>query len=151
MTKQSLPPLDQLLIKTACRELLLHTAALADQGDFQAMAAQFSADAVLQRPGGEPLQGRQAILDSYLTRPAERISMHLILGTRFLSVQADRVSAITQIQLWNALSTDSPGPFGRPARGRELVGHFNDEFRLEDGAWKIQRREAGFDLFLDIP
>ncbi|MGO3741252.1 nuclear transport factor 2 family protein [Kerstersia sp.] len=151
MTQAPLSPLDQLLIKTACRELVLHTAALADQGDFAAMADQFSAAAILQRPGGEPLQGRQAILDSYLSRPAERISMHLILGTRFTQVSASQAQAITQVQLWNALSTDSPGPFGRPARGRELVGHFQDEFRLENGTWKILRRAAGFDLFLDIP
>ncbi|CAM4166714.1 nuclear transport factor 2 family protein [Kerstersia similis] len=151
MTQPALKPMDQLLVKTACRELVLHTAALADQGDFAAMAEQFSKDAVLQRPGGEPLQGRQAILDSYLTRPAERISMHLILGTRFTEVHATHACAITQVQLWNALATDSPGPFGRPARGRELVGHFHDEFRLEQGTWKILRRAAGFDLFLDIP
>lgn len=151
MTDATLSPLEQLLVKTACRELIMQTAAYADAGDFDAMTQQFSSAAILQRPGGEPLEGRDAILASYRARPAERISQHLLLGTRFTHVSAEQASAITQVQLWNALSTDAPGPFGRPARGRALVGHFKDELCLENGEWKIQRREAGFDMFLDIP
>lgn len=151
MTPSLLAPLEQLLIQSACRDLVLRTAALADQGDFAAMTEQFAPDAVLQRPSGEPLHGRAAILASYAQRPADRLSMHLILGTRFLGLTTDHAEAITQVQVWNASTADSAGPFGRPARGKELVGHFHDQFCWLDGRWQIARRRAAFDLFIELP
>ena len=64
----------RVLIVQACQEVVLRAAACVDGGDAAALAALFTEDAVLVRPGAEPLVGRTAIRDTYAQRPAERIT-----------------------------------------------------------------------------
>jgi ketosteroid isomerase-like protein len=147
MANDMLDPVARLVAENACRALVLAGADFIDRGQFASLAAVFSADALLVRPNGATLAGCDAIIASYTTRPANRISRHLIFGTRFIEVTAHQAAAATQVLLWSGSTDDEPGPFGRPARGQEVVGRFDDEFAFTDGSWRITKRIASFELF----
>lgn len=142
--------IEQLLTRQACQDLVLHAAALADAGDAQALARLFAEDAVLQRPSGEPLQGRAAIGAAYAQRPPGRITRHLVTNTLFDFSDDSRPGALSQVLLWSCDAAAEAGPHGRPAHARQLVGEFEDQFvRAPDGRWRIQRRTARFVMFRD--
>jgi uncharacterized protein (TIGR02246 family) len=138
------------LARQACLDLVLRAAACADAGDAQALAQLFAEDGLLQRPSGEPLHGRAAIAAAYGQRPAGRMTRHLVTNTLFDMVDADHARACSLVLLWSCDAAAEPGPHGRPAHARQLMGEFDDSFvRAADGHWRIQRREARFVMFRD--
>ncbi|MBS7781432.1 nuclear transport factor 2 family protein [Acidovorax sp. CCYZU-2555] len=142
--------IERLFIRQACQDLVLRAAACADAGDAQALAQLFAEDAVLQRPSGDALRGRAAIGAAYAQRPAGRLTRHLVTNTLFDFADEDHPGALSQVLLWSCDEAAEPGPHGRPAHARELVGEFDDRFcRAPDGGWLIQRRVARFVMFRD--
>lgn len=139
---------DQWLTRLACGDVIERSARCVDDGDAHGIAALFAEDGVLQRPSGEPLQGREAIRASYAARPAERITRHLVTNT-VINLQSDgSAHAKSRVLLWSGSSDTPDSPFGRQAQPRELVGEFDDLLqRQSDGAWRIVRRTASFALY----
>ena len=74
----------RLVAEQACRDLVLRAATLTDAQDHEGFAALVAGDGVLVRPGAQPLQGHDAIIESYRARPAERITRHLISNTQVM-------------------------------------------------------------------
>ena len=144
--------LQRLLDESACRELVLRAAALADSGQSDALAALFTSDAHLTRPNGEQIAGREAIARTYADRPAHRMTVHLVCGTLFDEVGLGHAQATSRVLLWSAdLRTDSSQQ-GRAAEGRQIVGRLVDRFRRDAEGWRIARRVACFDLHTpDVP
>lgn len=136
--------LQRLLIEDACRQLVLRAAAAADAHDADGLALLFAPDGVLQRPGGEPLNGREAIRAAYAARPRSRITRHLVTNTRVSVESAARARAHSLVLLWSGSTDDADGPQGRPARGPALVGEFDDTLVLHEGAWCFEYRVARF-------
>lgn len=142
----------RLLDEAACRDLVLRSAALADAGQPDALAALFTASAQLTRPNGVVLAGREAIARAYRDRPAHRTTVHLVCGTLFDEVGTDHADATTRVLLWAADLRADSGPQGRPAEGRQVVGRFVDRFVRAVEGWRIDRRVAWFDLHSpDLP
>ena len=138
--------LQQLLIKEACRELVLRCAACADANDAAGLAALFALEATLVRPDGTALQGRAAIAAAYQLRPAERITRHLVSNSivDIASPQAARVHS--SVLLWSGTTADAESPQGRPAHTRQIVGSFDDHCVLTPAGWRIAQRRASFVL-----
>jgi len=149
------PPLSvdllALLSEQACRTLVLRSAALSDAGDAAALAALFSEDAELVRPGAPAITGRAAIEQSYRQRPAGRITAHMVLGTVFDGAIGDggEASATSRVLVWTADAGTEPGPHGRPAEPRQRLGFFADRFVRTAEGWRIRQRRAGFEMFRD--
>jgi ketosteroid isomerase-like protein len=138
---------DILRAEQACRDLVLCAAAYADAGDARTLAALFTAEAELVRPGGQPILGREAIATAYRERPAERITVHLVCGTLFDACGPDAASATSRVLLWSGDRGSDAGPHGRPAAPRQVVGSFRDRFVRTAEGWRIARRHASFELF----
>jgi hypothetical protein len=136
----------RLTIEAACRRLVLQAAAHTDANRPAELAALFTADAVLIRPNAAPLHGPDAIRDAYASRPADRISRHLVTGTRVDVQSADEAHATSLVLVWFGSTDDAPGPKGRPVRGEQAVGEFDDHFVRTTDGWRIARREARFVL-----
>lgn len=143
-------PIDRLLAEQACRDLVQHAAARTDAQDHDGFVALFTADAVLVRPAGAALNGREAILSSYRERPANRITRHLLCGTLFSDCSAEAASAVTQVLLWSGDANDAPGAFGRPSP-RQVLGTFEDRFAKTPDGWRIAHRVASFVLYTERP
>ena len=134
-------------IDVACRDTIARAARRVDLQDYEGFAALFTEDGVLQRPNGEPLQGRAAMVAAYRARPATRITRHLLAGTVVDIVSADEALAHSAVLLWVGEQTDATGPSGRPARGAQVAGEFEDRLRrCDDGRWRISHRIARFVL-----
>ena len=136
--------LERLLAEQDCRNLVYRAAAHADQGEPSALAELFTDDAVLVRPGAQPLTGRDAIRAAYAQRAAERITRHLVAQTLIAFPAPDLAQGLSLVQLWIG-STAAPGPYGFCAPVQR-VGEIEDCFALTPLGWRIARREARFVL-----
>lgn len=137
----------QWLAKWACREVIELSAQHADSGDAEALSRLFTDDAVLVRPSGAVLHGREAIRQSYAERPAHRITRHLLAGCVLSVTEDGQARARSRVLLWTGSSDAPASQFGRPADARQIVGEFDDHLeRMPDGTWRIARREASFVL-----
>lgn len=143
----TLAAMHRLLAEQACRDLVVQAAVLSDAQNHEGFAALFAEDGVLVRPGAQPLQGHQAIVDAYRARPPGRITRHLISNTLVVLESGTKARATSGVLLWAGLASDAEGPFGRPAQPRQVVGEFQDRFVLTPRGWRIHRREARFILF----
>ncbi len=135
----------RLLIERACTRIVLESAATNDRQDFDAFAELFAPDGVLHRPAGEPLRGREAIVDSYVTRPSTRVTRHLCTNILIHAESAATARGLTYVLLYTA---DASGmgdkKFGLTSEARKLLGEFEDRFVRLDGAWFIAERRARF-------
>ncbi len=138
--------LQRLLIENACRTLVLRVAACADAHEPAQLAAWFTDDATLVRPNAQPLQGREAIGQAYAQRPAGRITRHLVTQTLVEVESAAVAHAHSCVLLWAGSLADEPGPQGRPAQPRQVLGEFDDRCELTPAGWRIARRDARFVL-----
>lgn len=142
-----LSPVEQLLAEAACRRLVLEAAQAVDHGQPADFAALFAEDGVLMRPNGQALEGRAAIEAAYAARPAGRITRHLVTATLVSFVSATQAHGLSPVVLWSGSGDDPAGPQGRPARGPQVLGEFDDLFVLtQSEGWRIARREARFTL-----
>jgi uncharacterized protein (TIGR02246 family) len=139
--------LRDLLVRQACRDLVLRAAAHTDAQAHERFAALFTPEGVLVRPGAEPLVGRAAIVASYRTRPATRITRHLVTDTLVQVESPTRARARSNVLLWTG-SADTPVErYGRRADAVEALGTFDDVIERTQEGWRIARREASFQLY----
>lgn len=142
--------LQQMSCIVACQTLVLRAAAAADGGDPVALANLFTADAVLERPNSAPIQGREAIRAAYAERPVDRLTRHLVTGTLVTPHGDTEASARSLVLLWSGSLKDPPGPAGRPAASRQVVGEFHDRLVRTPEGWRIAARQALFVLFYEV-
>lgn len=142
--------LERHIAESACRDVVRRAALKLDANDLDGFASMFTRDAVVVRPGKEPLHGVDALLESYRSRPASHMTRHLVAGSVVDLRAPDEAHAISNVLLWTAVADDPPGPFGRRAQSRQVVGEFEDTLRLcSDGVWRISHRQARFVLHVD--
>ncbi len=143
--------LERHIAESACRDVVQRTALKLDENDLDGLASLFTHDAVVVRPGKEPLRGVEALIESYRSRPATHMTRHLVAGSIVDLRGPDEAHAISNVLLWTATTDDSAGPFGRRAQPRQVVGEFEDTLRLcSDGLWRIAHRQARFVLHADV-
>ncbi|UUZ62154.1 nuclear transport factor 2 family protein [Polaromonas sp. P1-6] len=134
-------------IVAACRETVLRAAAAADAGDASALAALFTADAVLERPNAAPIHGRDAIRQAYASRPVERLTRHLVTNTLVDLIAPGEAHVFSLVLVWSGNANDNPGAHGRPADVRQVVGEFRDVLVATNEGWRIARWQAVFVLY----
>ena len=135
-------------IERDCERLVLDFAHFSDAQNYEALASLFAADATLMRPGADPgdaIVGRDAILRSYRSRAAGRITRHICTNIRITVESNDRARGLTYAVVYSAKTGDpAEGHFGVKADPRHLIGEFEDEFVLTAEGWKFQTRRARF-------
>lgn len=142
--------LERELAESACRDVVRRAALKLDANDLDGFAAFFTRDAVVVRPGKEPLLGVDALLASYRSRPASHITRHLVAGSVVDLRAPDEAHAISNVLLWTGNADHEAGDFGRRAQSRQVVGEFEDTLRLcSDGRWRIAHRQARFLLHVE--
>ena len=136
---------ERLAAESACRDLVMKAALRTDAGDHDGFAALFALDAVVTRPGGQPLQGRDAILASYRSRPADRITRHVVTNCVVEVESPTQARATSYVQVWSATAGADATPFGLKAHDRIALGEFCDRFVQVPGEdWRIASRQARF-------
>ncbi|WP_167394294.1 nuclear transport factor 2 family protein [Limnohabitans parvus] len=132
-----------------CRHLVIAAAEAVDGQQYEVFAACFTEDAVLQRPGGEPLTGRAAILASYAQKSPHRLTQHLLCNHRVVVDPAGWAESSCKVLLYVSDQRREHGTQGRLADSKHHVGEFRDHLILTPDGWRIQNRKAWFELQVD--
>lgn len=145
--KQSI---DDLAMHQACHDRVLRVTLCVDLGRFDELPQHFTADAVVSRPAGDPIRGREALRAAYLNRPPERLTRHLISHVVVDRLGPDQARVHSQVLVWAATLPPDAGP-GVQRPQEQFIGEYDDLLRREsDGAWRIAERDSRFIFRLPI-
>ena len=133
-------------IEQDCERLIKLYVNLNDAQDWPAVAALYAEDARFARPSkpGEFVEGREAILASFLARPA-RAQRHVIANTVVEVEDADHARAFSVIVLYMGDAADDGGlPVQDPKS--PLVGTFTDRLVRTPEGWRFAERIGALDF-----
>jgi ketosteroid isomerase-like protein len=133
-------------IEADCERLIKRYVNLNDAQDWPAVAALYTEDARFARPSqpGAFIEGREAILASFLARPA-RSQRHVIANVVVDVEDADHARAFSVIVLYQG----DPAPAGElPAMDGKspLIGTFTDRLVRTAEGWRFAERAGGLDF-----
>ena len=132
-------------IELDCERLIKRYVNLNDAQDWQAVANLYTEDARFARPSkpGEFIEGRAAILASFLARPA-RAQRHVIANTVVDVEDGDRARAFSVIVLYMGDRAED----GLPIQDSKspLIGTFTDKLVRTSEGWRFAERVGGLDF-----
>ena len=135
-------PIDRMAAEHEITRLVIRYAMLNDDGDYPAVAALYVEEGRMARPsGGEPIIGRDAILQSFLARPP-RIARHIITSILPEIVLDTEATCRSTMVLHAAPAGDLPAK----AKGSALLGGFRDRLTLTPDGWRFVERIGTVDL-----
>ncbi len=117
--------------RKAIRELQLSYGNLFDARDADAFAQLYTEDAVLVQINGKEIRTREKFSKAVRNMPPPEDGYHKMLETE-IAIDGDSARAICRFQ-------------ARSVTGRDMTGHYEDEYRRTSEGWKITRRA----VFLD--
>ena len=132
-------------IEADCERLIRRYVNLNDAQDWEAVANLYTEDARFARPSkpGEFIEGRGAILKSFLARPA-RAQRHVIANTVVEVESPAEARAFSVIVLYMGDAADD----GLPVMDAKspLVGIFTDRLVRTPEGWRFEERVGGLDF-----
>ena len=136
---------DRRAIEADCERLIKRYVNLNDAQEWEAVASLYTEDARFARPSkpGEFIEGRKAILASFLARPP-RAQRHAIANVVVEVESPEAARAFSVIVLYQG----DPSPEGLPVMSANspLVGTFTDRLVLTDEGWRFAERVGGLDF-----
>ena len=133
-------------IEQDCERLIRRYVTLNDAQDWQAVANLYTEDARFARPSkpGEFIEGRAAILESFLARPA-RAQRHVIANT---VVEVEGPASARAFSVIVLYMSDAAEDGGLPAMDPKspLVGTFTDRLVRTPEGWRFAERIGGLDF-----
>ena len=133
-------------IEIDCERLIKLYVNLNDAQDWPAVAALYTEDARFSRPSqpGVFIEGREAILESFLARPA-RAQRHVIANTVVDVEDANHARAFSVIVLYQRHVAE-PGELPTMSANSPLVGTFTDRLVRTVEGWRFAERVGGLDF-----
>lgn len=133
-------------IEQDCERLIKLYVNLNDAQDWPAVAALYAEDARFARPSkpGEFIEGREAILASFLARPA-RAQRHVIANTVVEVEDAGHARAFSVIVLYMG-DAAGEGELSAMDPKSPLVGTFTDKLVRTAEGWRFAERIGGLDF-----
>jgi hypothetical protein len=125
-------PEERRAIEWDCTQLIYRYANLGDAGRWEEVAALYTEDGLMARPSAPdtPIVGRDAILASFLARPA-RAAQHLCANIVIDVDSPTAARAYSGIALYTAKET------------HPLLGYYRDKLVRTDAGWRFCERRGG--------
>ena len=130
--------LEKFEIEKLCEKLSISYARLLDFGQYDELAELFTIDATLN--AGVLLEGRENIRLGLNKRPAKLRSRHVLTNIHTEVLDSKTAKGISYLSLYRHIGDESLSNEVIEFDGPAAVGNYSDEFRLEDGIWKIHQR-----------
>ena len=130
--------LEKFEIEKLCEKLSISYARLLDFGQYDELAELFTIDATLN--AGVLLEGRENIRLGLNKRPAKLRSRHVLTNIHTEVLDGKTAKGISYLSLYRHIGDEILTTEVIEFDGPAAVGHYSDEFRLEDGIWKIHQR-----------
>lgn len=140
--------LELLHAEKACRDVVLSAAQAVDQQHYETLISLFTEDATLIRPGGATLRGHSEILAAYMSKDTNRITHHLICNHQVTFSDSGMAESRCKVLLYASHKDRDLTPQGRLADPTHQVGVISDTLTLTNQGWKIQNRNAWFELLI---
>lgn len=141
-TTPTLSPIESLLIKQACADVVTDYARAVNAWDLKAFVLTFTPDGIWRRPSGHTMTGRQAMydfLDAFPKPGPDRTVRHVNGGVQVTVVDRDNTIVWSQTTVY-----DGPGPgagtLPAPMDGPDLIVEYDDKMVRTDKGWKIKER-----------
>jgi hypothetical protein len=133
------------MAKAAIAELITRYAALNDAGEWEAVAALYTADGRMNRPTApdEFIVGRDAILAGFKARPP-RASRHIIANVLVTLESVERAYATSQLLLFAGSAADGAPPVQSSAP--PLIGTYHDTLIRCGDDWRFAERRGSLDF-----
>ncbi len=139
MTEQEI-----LNIRQVCADLMVRFANANDAMRYHDLVALFAEDGAFARPTAPDtvLQGKQAILAAFESRPKDRVTRHIISNIQIDVRDASHASGLCYAILYSGNQGDMADKFGLRASASQFVGEFHDEFVLTPEGWRFASRRG---------
>lgn len=124
----------------AIREVIVGYCRCVDVFDDTTLVKLFTEDGEWARPGQTLLKGREQIRAFLKNRDRSVTIRHVISNVMVEVTSADIASALSY---WSVFKTPK-GQESSSVLQPFAVGEYHDEFRFEEGLWRIARRETHF-------
>jgi ketosteroid isomerase-like protein len=126
---------EQMLAERAIERLILDYAALNDAGDWDGVAAMYTANGRMSRPVApdDYIEGRDAILAAFKARPP-RTTRHICANIRVTVESEDSAVASSQIMLFTG------------ADQAPMVGSYHDRLVRTEAGWRFAERRGSLDF-----
>lgn len=134
--------------EAACAALVRRSARCVDSNDLDGLCDCFAPDAVLVRPSGQRIEGREAIREAYAGRDPQRLTVHVLADIACEAISADQVQVFSRVLLYQGVRAQDNGPVPPQAKA---VGSFEDHLLRVGHRWQIVRRVACFQFYWTPP
>lgn len=128
----------------ACRSLIVEFATRIDEGRAHTLGELLTADASFARPTVPDVivQGREAILAAFATRPKHLVSQHLNLNIRIQLTGPDSAEGHSVVMLFLADANDELVPGKGRRTGAPILGTWTDTFVRTAEGWRFKDRRG---------
>ncbi|MEV0742608.1 nuclear transport factor 2 family protein [Streptomyces sp. NPDC050549] len=106
-----------------------------DAGRTDDLVALYTPDAVLEIPGMDPVQGRDAIHAAFKGWEPVQPQLHLVTNTVVTSTGEDEARALSDVVFLQR---------GETGWAIGVVGHYDDTLHRQDGTWLLHRRKTTY-------
>jgi uncharacterized protein (TIGR02246 family) len=106
-----------------------------DAGRTDDVVALYTSDAVLEIPGMDSIEGHDAIRDAFKSWAPTQPQCHLVANTAVTSSSEDEVTAVSDVTFLRR---------GEAGWAVQIVGHYDDTLRHQDGEWLLHRRRTTY-------
>ncbi|MEW2397162.1 nuclear transport factor 2 family protein [Streptomyces sp. NPDC046862] len=106
-----------------------------DAGRTDEVAALYTSDAVLEVPGLEPIEGRDALRQAFKGWEPTRPQLHLVSNTVVTSAGENEATAVSDVVFLQR------GDSGWTA---QITGRYVDTLRRSDRTWRLHRRTTTY-------
>lgn len=139
---------DELASIEACRTLILEFAARIDNNLTHTLGELMTADCTFARPTVPDvvIEGRDAILAAFASRPKTLVTQHLNLNVRVRLTGATTAEADSVVMLFIANSADELVPGKGRKAGSPLLGTWTDKFTRTAEGWRFSSRRGAVTL-----
>jgi uncharacterized protein (TIGR02246 family) len=125
----------QVSVAAAVRDVIARHAQAQDGGRADDVVALYTKDGVLELPGTGPIEGHDALLATFRGWAPARPQVHLVSNTVLTSwTEQDAVAASDVVFVQR----------GESGWAVQVVAHYQDTFRCEDGAWRLRHRSTTY-------
>lgn len=127
-------------ISADCTKVALQLSMLVDAGRYEDALELYTDDAV-HSSSVQRVEGRAALAASFASRPASRVTRHLIFNTVIDVTGPTTATGISNVIVYRFAGAGAEMPdFPIPMIMPETVGEYHDAFRLHEGRWKLCSR-----------
>lgn len=125
----------QAWVTAGVRAVLGTHAQAQDAGRTDDVVSLYTPDAVLEIPGMDPIEGHDALRDAFKGWAPTQPQLHLVSNTAVTSWSEDEATAVSDVAFLQR---------GESGWAVQVVGHYDDTLRHQDGEWLLHRRRTTY-------